>query len=67
MPLTPPQKPMALPRSSGGKTLEMMDRVLGIIMAPPSPWSARNPMSHPMPGASPQASDARVKSTSARR
>ena len=64
MPLTPPQKPMALPRSSGGKTLAMIDRVLGIIMAPPSPWTARKPISHPIPGARPQASEARVKTHS---
>jgi len=38
----------------------MMERVAGIIMAPPRPWTARNPMSHPADGATPQANEAAV-------
>ena len=33
--------PMALPRSRSGKTLVMMDRVAGMMNAPPTPIEAR--------------------------
>ena len=37
--------PMARPRSSGGNTLVMIDRVAGMMNAPPMPMSARVPIS----------------------
>ena len=40
-PETPAQVPIALPRSSGGNALEMIDRVPGIIRAAPLPCSRR--------------------------
>jgi hypothetical protein len=38
---TPAQVPIALPLSSGGKVLEMIERVPGIMNAAPMPWIAR--------------------------
>ena len=47
-PETPAQMPMALARSAGSvKTLVRMDRVAGMISAPPMPMNARAPMSAP--------------------
>ena len=40
-PTAPAQTPIALPRSRGSKTLEMIDRVDGMTAAPPMPISAR--------------------------
>ena len=40
-PETPAHVPIALPRSSGGNALEMIDRVPGIISAAPPPCSRR--------------------------
>ena len=40
-PETPAQMPMARPRSSAGKTLVRIDRVAGMINAPPMPMIAR--------------------------
>nr|BFE88506.1 hypothetical protein GCM10020093_111070 [Planobispora longispora] len=40
-PTPPAQTPIALPRSCGGKTLEMIARVAGMIAAPPMPMNAR--------------------------
>ena len=37
----PAQMPIALPRSSRGKTFEMIDSVAGMISAPPTPITAR--------------------------
>ncbi len=38
---TPAQVPIALPRSAGGKALVMIDSVAGIIIAEPTPCTAR--------------------------
>jgi hypothetical protein len=40
-PTAPAQTPIALPRSRGSKTLEMIDSVDGMTAAPPMPMSAR--------------------------
>ena len=45
MPTAAAQMPMALPRSAGSKTLEMIERVCGITAAPPNPIAARARMS----------------------
>ena len=50
---TPAQVPIALPRSSGGKALVMIDRVAGIMKAAPAPWTARPATSRPWSGARP--------------
>ena len=39
--LTPAHVPIALPRSCGGKALEMIDSVAGIMNAAPTPCAAR--------------------------
>ena len=44
-PANPAQMPTARARSSGGNTLVMVDRVPGMISAPPRPVSARKAMS----------------------
>ena len=41
----PAQMPIALARSSRGKTLEMIDSVAGMISAPPTPIAARTAIS----------------------
>ena len=41
----PDQMPIALARSSRGKTLEMIDSVAGMISAPPMPIAARTAIS----------------------
>ena len=41
----PDQMPIALPRSSRGKTLVMIDSVAGMISAPPTPIAARTAIS----------------------
>jgi hypothetical protein len=41
------QMPIAFARSSRGNTLEMIDRVAGMISAPPRPMTARTAMSWP--------------------
>ena len=46
-PTAPAQTPMALPRSRGSKTFEMIDRVDGMTAAPPMPSSARAQISWP--------------------
>ena len=45
MPAVPAQMPMARPRSPAGKTLVMTARVVGCTAAPPTPISARQPIS----------------------
>jgi len=42
MPFKPAQTPMALPRSARGKTLVIIAKVAGRIMAPPTPITARH-------------------------
>ena len=59
-PATAPQMPNAAPRRSGGNVMVTMASVCGISMAAPSPWTARNAMSQPGPGAKPHAADAAV-------
>jgi hypothetical protein len=44
-PAMPAQMPTARPRSSGGKTLVMIDSVVGITSAAPTPMTARSPIS----------------------
>ena len=44
-PDTPAQMPIARPRSSAGNTFVRIDRVAGMINAPPMPMSARVPIS----------------------
>ena len=41
MPAVPAHTPIARPRSAGGKTLVMIERVAGMISAPPMPMNAR--------------------------
>src|SRR3954471_3971352 len=48
---TPAQVPIARPRSAGGKVFEMIERVPGIMNAPPMPWIARPATSHSCVGA----------------
>src|SRR5262249_2097738 len=43
---------------SGGNTIVKIARVCGISTAAPSPWTARKAISHPGPGARPQAAEA---------
>src|SRR3954452_13840020 len=50
---TPAQVPIARPRSCGGKVLEMIERVPGIMNAPPTPWIARPATSQLSEGAKP--------------
>jgi hypothetical protein len=44
-PATPAHTPMARPRSRAGNTLVMMERVEGMIRAPPIPMAAREAIS----------------------
>ena len=44
-PTAPAQVPIALPRSCGGNTTVMMASVVGSTAAPPTPMTARKPMS----------------------
>ncbi len=43
-PATPAQMPTAWPRSSGGNTFVMIESVVGITSAAPTPITARSPM-----------------------
>ena len=58
---TPAQMPIAWPRSRGGNVAVMIDSEAGFISAAPTPCTARAPIRKPALGASPQASDERVK------
>ena len=53
--------PNAAPRRSGGNTSVTMTRVCGISIAAPAPWTARNAISQPTPGANAHAAEATVK------
>ena len=64
---TPAQVPIALPRSSGGKALEMIDRVAGIMNAAPMPWIARPPTSQAWSGETPIAALETAKTTTPNR
>jgi hypothetical protein len=63
IPATEPHRPIAVPRLSGGKTRVMSAMVCGVMSAPPTPWTARATISHPMVGDSPHANDDSVKVT----
>ena len=63
-PTAPAHAPMALPRSWGGKTTVMMARVVGRTAAPPTPMSARKPISMAGVDEKAQATDATAKMTS---
>ena len=43
-PASPTHRPTALPRSSGGKEVVMIDRVVGMVNAAPTPMTARHAM-----------------------
>jgi hypothetical protein len=63
-PAMPAQMPTARPRSWGGKTLVMIDRVVGITSAAPTPITARRPISVDGALTSIAASEAPPKTTS---
>ena len=50
---TPAHVPIARPRSCGGNVFEMIERVPGIMNAPPMPWIARPATSQCWLGARP--------------
>ena len=58
---TPAQIPIAIPRWCGGNVAEMIESVAGIMIAAPTPWRVRAPMSVPPVVARPHASDESVK------
>src|SRR5215813_11045141 len=62
-PTDPAQTPIALPRSRGSKTFEMIDKVAGRTAAPPMPISARAPISWTGVCAYADASEARPNMT----
>ena len=64
---TPAQVPIALPRSSGGNALEMIERVPGIMNAAPTPCTAREATSQPSLGAKPIVADASENTTTPNR
>ena len=64
---TPAHVPIALPRSSGGNALEMIERVPGIMNAAPMPWTARDATSQPSLGAKPIVADASANTTTPNR
>jgi hypothetical protein len=64
---TPAQVPIARPRSCGGKVFEMIERVAGIMNAPPIPWTARPATSHSCDGARPMAALETAKTTTPNR
>ncbi len=59
-PATPPHRPMAAPRLSGGKVRVMTAMVCGVISAAPRPCTARAAISISMVPDSPHHSEARV-------
>ncbi|MDH6145620.1 hypothetical protein P3T35_007677 [Kitasatospora sp. GP30] len=60
-PLMAPQIPKAIPRFSVGIAAVSRVRVSGIMMAAPTPWTARAAIRESIPGASAAAADAPVK------
>ena len=66
MPATAAQMPIAFGRSSAGKTLVRIDRVVGMISAPPIPIRARVAISMFARSANAEASEAPPKITQAR-
>ena len=65
--LTPAHVPIALPRSSGGNVLEMIERVPGIMNAAPTPWTVRPVTSQASLGDSPMKAELAAKSTTPKR
>jgi hypothetical protein len=61
-PARPDQMPIALPRSSAGKTFVMIESVAGMIRAAPTPMAARAAITSPADEASAPATDAAPKS-----
>ena len=59
----PAQIPIAVPRSRGGNVAAMIESVAGFISAAPAPCRTRAPMSISDDVASPQRSEAAVKTT----
>ncbi len=55
-----PASPSALPRSEGGNASVRMAKPRAKIIADPIPWTMRNPISQPTPGASPHRVEATV-------
>ena len=60
-PTAPAHRPIALPRSCGGKTTVMIANVTGSTAAPPTPMSARKPIKASGVGANAHAVEARTK------
>ena len=60
-PITGPNRPNALPISSGGKTWRMIPKPCGIRSAANRPWTRRAAISVPVVGASPHSTDEAVK------
>ena len=66
-PSAPPRFPSALLRSGpSGKVVEMIERAVGVMTAAPTPWTTRAASSAAGDHATPQPSDAAVKSRDAR-
>jgi hypothetical protein len=65
-PPTPDQMPIAFVRSSGGKTLVMMDRVPGMSIAAPRPMTERAAIKRPGDGANAPSAAAAPNTTSPR-
>jgi hypothetical protein len=60
-----PQIASALLRSApSGKVVETIERAVGVMIAAPTPWTARAVISASGDQASPQTSEARVKNSS---
>lgn len=59
-PLTAPQIPYAIPRLAAGTAAVSRVRVSGIMIAAPTPWTARAAISESMPGAMAAAAEAPV-------
>ena len=64
---TPAHVPIALPRSSAGNALVMIDRVAGSMNAAPVPWIARPATSQACEGANPIAALDRANTTTPQR
>jgi hypothetical protein len=58
---TPAQSPIAVPRCLAGNVTVMIESVAGFIIAAPTPWATRAPISASPLEASPQAREAAVK------
>jgi hypothetical protein len=64
-PITPPHTPMAFARSARSvKTFVMIDMATGLSIDPPTAWTARKAISHPVLGAMLHSSEPRPNSVS---